>query len=149
MSILSKSYIPADKSSDMALNFLFPGLENNENFQKGEILSYFNIVYHDGLFLDAIEDLLKNHDSYSLEGCYGYYPDCNSGYPSDCFEEGLIRFAVGLDDERYGIYVTEREFFRYAKEACLRFIRLHPEHRDFVMDIVDNWKPKYPDKYPE
>ena len=113
------------------------------------IKEYFNIIYHDGHFLKAIEELMKKYDSYSYDGCYGYYPDLNSIYQNDHFEEGLVRFSIGLDEEYYRVYVSEREFFKYAKEACLRFLELHPNHHLFIMNILDNWKPKYPDKFPE
>ena len=90
---------------------------------------------------------MKEYDSFSDDGCFGYYPKRDSPYPNDHFEEGLVCFAIGLDDNESRVFLTERQFFRYAKQACLRFVELHPEHRDFVMNIVDNWKPKYPDKF--
>lgn len=148
MSSLQKSrkYIPYRSKpidSTRFINFLFP--ESCKNHKEGIVKQYFNHFYDMGEFIEMIESLMRDYEGFSDDGCFGYYSFPDTTYQ---FDDGLIRFSLGLDDD-LGIYITERQFFDYAKEACLRFIRLHPEHRDFVMNIVDNWKPKYPDKYPE
>ena len=108
----------------------------------------FNHAYFFGGFLDLIVDIMKNYDGYGHEYTSANYPDWNDPSSKYHFEEGIIRID-NCDDEGDWVDITERQFFRYAKQACLRFVELHPEHRDFVMNIVDNWKPKYPDKFPD
>ena len=123
--------------------------KSRDGFAVDTFVNYLNIVYNDGCFLKFLQALMEQYGDFSYEGCYGYYPNNNSPYAEEHFEEGLICFAICFDDDKHRAFLTERQFFRYAKEACLRFVELHPEHRDFVMNIVDNWKPKYPDKFPD
>ena len=142
----NKPYIPITPDFD----FPFPSwerLDPNDDFPESDVTEYFNGLYHDGCFLDVIEELLKNHGSCSYACCTGYYPNWHCEYQNCQFDEGLVRFAVGLDDETHGVYITEREFFQYAKEACRRFLQYHPEYRDYIEGVLDNWQPKYPDKY--
>ncbi|EKY09305.1 ribonuclease toxin immunity protein CdiI [Neisseria sp. 23W00296] len=131
------------------LNYKLIEFNEMPSFLEITIIEYLNRIYLDGYFLQAIQKLMQQYGDFSIEGCYGYYPDWESPYQEMHFHNGLVCFAVCYDDEDHRVYLTERQFFRYAKEACLRFIELHPEHRDFVMNIVDNWKPKYPDKFPD
>ena len=130
-------------------NYSLVSVNNQLNFKELTILEYFNLIYIDGYFLEAIYELLQNYHGFSYEGCYGYYPNWNSPYSEDHFEEGLVCFAICFDDEDNRIYISERQFFRYAKSACQRFLEIHTEYNDFIMNILNNWKPKYPDKFPD
>lgn len=101
----------------------------------------FNSIYDKGDFLEAIYSNLVEYDGYATDGCYWYYPDMDSPFPEDRFEG--VYFAVSYNDPDLTVYVSEEESFQYAKEACLRFLEIHPEekYRSFLMNILDNWKP--------
>lgn len=121
------------------IDYLF----NNTGNEKPEkiIRCCFNLIYHNGHFLEAIYSNLVEYDGYASDGCYWYYPDMESPFEEDRFEG--VRFAMVSSDPDDSIYVTEEESFQYAKEACLRFLEIHPEekYRSFLMNIIDNWKP--------
>lgn len=100
----------------------------------------FSVFYNDANFLTAVYSVLAKYDSFSDEWNYWRYPDNNSSFREEHFRG--ICFANGYDDND-SIYVTEQECFEYTKQACERFLEIHPEqkYRDFLMDILDNWKP--------
>lgn len=99
----------------------------------------FSILYADGVFLESIFAILVDYDSAGVEGCWWYYPDLTSPYPDDVFYG--VCFEIGFDSLDTKVYVKEQVSFDYAKKACKRFIELHPEHEDFLTNIIDNWKP--------
>ena len=108
----------------------------------------FSIFYNDGVFLKAIYYILAKHDTFYVEGTYCFYPDFNSPDPRDHFLG--IEFASGFDDPEWTVYVPEKVCFAYAKQACERFLELHPEqkYRDFLNQILDNWQPIGVDEFP-
>ena len=141
--------IPNELTYTSLKNFDLLEIDKSLDYSEYTAIEYLDLMYDHGFFLWMMQDLIQKYDEFSYEGCYGYYPDWNSPEQNDHFEEGLVCFAICFDDDEHRVFLTERQFFRYAKQACLRFVELHPEHRDFVMNIVDNWKPKYPDKFPD
>lgn len=103
------------------------------------IKEYFSTLYKSKVFLESIYNVLVNYESAAVEGCYWYYPDLSSRYPDDNFEG--VCFEIGFNYPDMKVYVSEQVSFDYAKKACERFSKLHPEHRDFLASIIDNWKP--------
>ena len=103
---------------------------------------YFSAIYEDGYFIEAIYSTLVEYDGFSTEGNFWYYPDMNSPYPSDRFEG--VCFANGSLECAF--YVSERESFEHAKKACERFWELHPDHKEFLSEIINNWKPLNPEQ---
>ncbi len=103
------------------------------------ILQCFNILYHDGVLLKVIYSNLVEYEGGGVEGCCWDYPDMNSPFPEDRFEG--VRFEIGFNDPNSTVYVSEQVSFEYAKMACERFLEIHPEHREFLTNIIDNWKP--------
>jgi len=102
----------------------------------------FSIFYADGIFLESIHTVLSEYDSTGVEGCYWYYPDINSPYPEDVFDG--VCFEIGFDDPNTKFYVTEQVSFDYARKACERFLEIHPEHSEFLTNILENWQPLNP-----
>lgn len=144
MSILNKFPIYTSRKNMFSdgegstMDYLYPQAEKLDNPEK-TIKYCFNVLYHDGYFLEVLYWNLVEYDSFTEDGCYWYYPDMNSPFDSDRFEG--VKFAVGFDDPDYTVYVSEEIMFKYAKEASLRFLEIHPEHTEFVMNILNNWKP--------
>lgn len=44
---------------------------------EGTIKSYFDLMYNEGHFLDAIENIIER-ESYMLDGIYCFFPNMNS-----------------------------------------------------------------------
>ena len=105
---------------------------------------YFSSIYEDGYFIEAIYSTLVEYDGFFTEGHYWYYPDMNSPYQADRFEG--VCFSVGFSNPEEKIYISERESFEHAKKACERFWQLHPEHKEFLTEIINNWKPLNPEQ---
>lgn len=124
-------------SSSFSIDYLFSNTGNKN--PETTIKCCFNITYHDGFFLEAIYSNLVKYDGYASDGCYWHYPDMNSPFKEDRFEG--VYFAIRYNDPESAVYVSEEISFKYAKEACLRFLEIHPEHKNFLINILDNWKP--------
>lgn len=134
-------YVPQKREKEgetSFMNYLYKSVKNLNNPER-TIKRCMSILYHDGYFLEAVYSNLVEYDGFSEDGCYWYYSDMNSPFESDRFEG--VKFAVGFDDPDYTVYVSEQVCFNYTKEACLRFLEIHPEHTEFVMNILNNWKP--------
>lgn len=109
------------------------------NRQSQIIKGCFSTFYADGIFLEAIVNVLLQYEEAGVEGCWWYYPDLESAYPEDVFEG--VCFELGFADPANRIYVTEQENFEYTKLACQRFVEIHPEHKRLITIILDNWMP--------
>ena len=133
------SYSPKDSSN---YYFFYDLLSCSEEGESGVIKECFSTLYKSGAFLESIHNVLVKHDSAGVEGCWWYYPDLNSPYPDDVFEG--VCFEMGFDDPDMKVYVPEQVSFNYAKKACERFLEIHPEYREFLTKILDNWKPVQP-----
>lgn len=130
---ITHEYQPLSKS----FNYLY--MTNNLHNPEKTIKDCFNILYRDGYFLEAIYNILVKYEEFSTDGCYWYYPDLNSPFDDDHFEG--VKFAVGFDDPDSTVYVPETVCFEYAQQACSRFIELHPEFKEYIENIIKNWKP--------
>ena len=129
-------YSPREKES----YYYFYDLNScHEDGPSGVIKECFSTLYKSNAFLESMYEVLVDYDSAGVEGCWWYYPDLSSPYPDDVFDG--VCFEIGFDSPDTKVYVTEQVSFDYAKKACKRFIELHPEHEDFLTNIIDNWKP--------
>lgn len=120
-------------------NFSSDKIENN-------IDGYLSSVYDSGDFLKAIYKILAEKDGFCLEGADCYYAEMNSPDPREHFEG--VRFELGgMYDPYNQIHVSEEVVFLYFKEACEKFMELHPEkeYSDFLNPILENWVPLPPD----
>lgn len=141
MSIPSKAFEYKPIKSN-CMDFFYKTNEfSNENPER-TIMRCFSILYNDGMFLEAVYSILVEYEGAGVEGCSWDYPDLDSPYPSDHFEG--VRFEIGFDDPSNIVYVSEQMSFNYAKKACERFLEIHPEHKNFLKNIIDSWKPLKP-----
>lgn len=89
------------------------------------IKSYFDLMYNDDIFLNAVESILKNN-SFMRDGVYCFFPDLDSYDESEHFEG--VEFAVGYPpSEAESIIVSEDICYQYVRIACERYLKLHPE----------------------
>ena len=131
------SYRPIEPDN---FGFFYPAPDDMDNPER-TIKYCFSVFYADGLFLKAIYYILAKYESFWEEGTYCFYPDFNSPDPDEYFLG--IEFVWGFDMPDWVVYVPEKVCFAYAKEACERFLELHPEqqYRNFLNQILDNWQP--------
>ncbi|MFB2539434.1 ribonuclease toxin immunity protein CdiI [Acinetobacter sp. c3-l95] len=107
-----------------------------ESFKRG-----FNRFYMAGNFLYAIHLNFVEYSGLGTDGLYWFYLDEDD---EDFTEHpNSVYFAIGFDDPETTFFISEQENFDMAKDACQRFIRLHPDKKDFLQNILDHWQPKY------
>jgi len=89
------------------------------------IVSYFDRMYEDGKFLDAIE-LLSRRWTLNVDGAYCNFPNMNSYDESEHFEG--VEFATGYPPTEEGtVIVSEEVCYQYVHLACEKYLKLHPE----------------------
>ncbi|MEB6632518.1 ribonuclease toxin immunity protein CdiI [Kluyvera cryocrescens] len=99
------------------------------------IKSYFDLMYNDDLFLNAVESIVKKH-SFMRDGVYCFFPDMNSYDESEHFEG--VEFAVGYPpSEAETINVSEEICYHYVRQACERYLKIHPENAEMVNSLLD------------
>ncbi|MCC8380935.1 ribonuclease toxin immunity protein CdiI [Xenorhabdus sp. PB30.3] len=98
------------------------------------IVSYFERMYEDGKFLDAIE-LLSKKWTLSVDGAYCNFPDMDSYDETEHFEG--VEFAIGYPPtEEDTVIVTEETCYHYVRLACEKYLKLHPEDIDKVNTLL-------------
>lgn len=101
---------------------------------EGIIKNYFDLMYNEGRFLDAIENIVHK-ESYMLDGIYCIFPDMNS-YDEDEHFEG-VQFAVGYPPtDEDTVTVSEETCYHYVRLACEKYLRLHPEDTDKINELL-------------
>ncbi|QJW53511.1 hypothetical protein HL670_00367 [Serratia plymuthica] len=98
------------------------------------IKSYFDLMYNDDLFLNAVESIIKKH-SFMRDGVYCFFPDMNSYDESEHFEG--VEFAVGYPpSEADTINVSEEICYHYVRLACERYLKIYPEDAEKVNSLL-------------
>lgn len=96
--------------------------------------SYFDRMYNDGDFLKAIS-LLTQRGALNTDGAYCHFPDMNSFYEEEHFEG--VEFAYGYPpEEEDTIIVSEETCFQYVRQACEKYLQLHPEDTEKVKALI-------------
>ncbi|CNC40229.1 Uncharacterised protein [Yersinia frederiksenii] len=112
---------------------LFELSDNNSNVDS-VIKTYFNIMYSDEYFLDAIYHIVRKA-GFSTDGAYCNFPDINSYYEEEHFEG--VEFACGYPPEEDDtIIVSEKICFSYVRLACEKYLQLHPEDSAKVSTLL-------------
>lgn len=94
------------------------------------IISYFNRMYEDGRFLEALE-LLSKKWTLSVDGAYCHFPDMDSYDKKEHFIG--VEFAIGYPPrEEDAIVIDEYTFYRYVRLACERYKILESDATDTV-----------------
>ncbi|WP_150540086.1 ribonuclease toxin immunity protein CdiI [Actinobacillus vicugnae] len=121
--------------SGSTMDFFYGKTEILNNPDK-TIKSLFSVLYHDGMFLEAIYDFLLKYEDFIQDGCYWYYSD-SGNYK--------IYFELGFNEEDWIVEVSEDENFHFVEKACVRFLEIHPDEKysDLIRYILENWKPLY------
>ena len=84
-----------------------------------------NSVASEENFLEAVEDCLKGIGFGIIEGFGCLFPENGDDF------EGVACFLA--DDE---IILTEEEFFSLLKEACQKYIKIYPNRKDELEQIL-------------
>lgn len=100
----------------------------------GVIKNYFDLMYNDDLFLDAVENIIQKK-SFMSDGVYCYFPDMDS-YEEDEHFEG-VQFAIGYPPpEAELITVSEEVCYSFVRLACEKYLKLHPEDTDKFNELL-------------
>ncbi|MDM1757247.1 MULTISPECIES: ribonuclease toxin immunity protein CdiI [unclassified Acinetobacter] len=98
------------------------------------IVSYFDRMYEDGDFIRAIE-LLSEKVALNKDGAYCCFGDLDSYYEE--FHFNGVEFAMGYPpSEAEEIIVSEETCYAYVRLACERFLKIHPENKIQVNEIL-------------
>lgn len=98
------------------------------------IKNYFDLMYNDGYFLNAIENIIQK-ESFIQDGVYCNFPDMNSYYEEEHFEG--VQFAIGYPPtEEDTVTVSEKTCYHYVRLACEKYLHLHPEDTDKVNELL-------------
>ncbi|WP_380184864.1 ribonuclease toxin immunity protein CdiI [Kalamiella sp. sgz302252] len=98
------------------------------------IISYFERLYDENKFLEAIE-LLSKKWTLNVDGAYCNFPDMNSYDESEHFEG--VEFAIGYPPEKDDtVIVSEDICYQYVRLACEKYLRLHPEDTGKVEELM-------------
>lgn len=98
------------------------------------IVSYFERMYEDDKFLDAI-DLLSKKWTLNVDGAYCNFPDMNSYDESEHFEG--VEFAIGYPPtEDDTVLVSEETCYRYVRLSCDKYLHLHPEDTEKINKLL-------------
>ncbi|WP_342755390.1 ribonuclease toxin immunity protein CdiI [Pantoea sp. MBD-2R] len=98
------------------------------------VMSYFDRIYEDNKFLEAIE-LLSRKWTLNVDGAYCNFPDMNSYDEEDHFEG--VQFAIGYpSSEDDTVIVSEEICYQYIRLACSKYLHLHQEDTDKVNELL-------------
>ncbi|GKX64737.1 hypothetical protein SOASR032_33060 [Pragia fontium] len=98
------------------------------------IKNYFDLMYNDGRFLNAIENIIQK-ESFVSDGVYCIFPDMNSYDENEHFDG--VEFAIGYPPtEEDTIIVSEETCYHYVKQACEKYLKLHPEDTDKINELL-------------
>ena len=95
---------------------------------------YFNIMYSDGNFIDAVERISRKW-GFSTDGAYCRFPDM-SGFDAEDHFEG-VEFTYGILPNESSVVVSENVCFEFVKLACEIYIYRHPESFSEIKEIVN------------
>ena len=108
----------------MRMKFLF-GPRYETSVLDDVIKQYFDLMYHDHQFLDAV-DCITQKQSYMQDGVYCFFPDWQSPEPEEHFEG--VEFGLGypLQDEDI-VRIDEATCYRWVEAACKQYLNRHPQ----------------------
>ncbi|PQQ22258.1 ribonuclease toxin immunity protein CdiI [Photorhabdus hindustanensis] len=98
------------------------------------VKSYFDRMYNDGHFLEAIE-LLSKKGALSTDGSYCHFPNMNSYYEEDRFEGVMFIYGYSPDDDDE-VIVSEEICYKYVRLACEKYLYRHPEDKDKINALL-------------
>ncbi|OAT47882.1 hypothetical protein M997_1384 [Proteus hauseri ATCC 700826] len=108
------------------MKFLFE-LPYEKSEPSWTIKSYFDLIYNEGCFLEAVSNLIQK-ESFVLDGIYCFFPDMNSSDVSEHFSG--VKFGIGypLTDKDI-ITVSEDICYKYIRLSCKKYLLMHPKDK--------------------
>ena len=101
---------------------------------EGTVKSYFDLMYNEGRFIDAIENII-NKDSYMLDGIYCIFPDMNSCDEAEHFEG--VQFSIGYPSTiENTVTVSEKKCYTYVQLACEKYLKRHPDKTEQIQFLI-------------
>lgn len=100
------------------------------------IKAYFDRMYDDGRFVEAVEFLVKRW-GFSTDGAYCDFPDVNSYFEEDHFE-GVRFSSVYLLEEDVSVIVSDEVFREYLRLACDKYLKCHPGDTGKVTELLNS-----------
>ncbi|MCU3987157.1 ribonuclease toxin immunity protein CdiI [Enterobacter mori] len=98
------------------------------------VVSYFDRVYEDGDFIEALE-LFSKGGSLNKDGAYCNFPDMDSYDESEHFEG--VEFAMGYPpSEADAVIVSKETCYHYIRLACEKYLKLNPEDTDKINSLL-------------
>lgn len=98
------------------------------------IKSYFDLMYNDDHFLDAIESITQK-ESFVLDGVYCIFLDMNNFDEREHFKS--VEFSVGYPPtEEDTVIVSEETCYHYVRLACEKYLKLHPEDTNKISKLL-------------
>ncbi|MBX8462819.1 ribonuclease toxin immunity protein CdiI [Enterobacter sp. RIT637] len=98
------------------------------------VVSYFDRVYEDGDFIEALE-LFSKGGALNKDGAYCNFPDMDSYDESEHFEG--VEFAMGYPpSEADAVIVSKETCYHYIRLACEKYLKLNPEDTDKINSLL-------------
>ena len=102
-----------------------------------QIRDYFFLMYNDGLFENAVKEILRKHD-YCINNVQCRFPNFSSYDDYDHFEG--VEFEMGLFSDDSEIRVSEEECLSFIKEAVFSYEKKHPNRKGFADKLFEETK---------
>jgi len=103
------------------------------------VKGYFDRIYDDGCFVEAIEYVAKKI-GFSTDGAYCHFPDMDSPFEDEHFDG--VEFAYGDRPEvKDTAVISEEIFFNYIRRACGKYVLLHPQDRERISNLLSRFFP--------
>jgi hypothetical protein len=98
------------------------------------IEAYFDRMYDDGRFVEALEHIVKQC-GFSTDGAYCSFPDMNSYFEEDHFEG--VRFSSGyLLEEDVSVVVSYEKLREFLRLACAKYLKRHPGDTGKISELL-------------
>lgn len=101
------------------------------------VKAYFDFMYKDGYFFDAIENISKKW-GFGTDTVSCSFPDKNSLFKENHFDGVEFSFGVSPDDDV--VVVSENECLEIARLACMKYAELHPNCSERIDAVIEKLK---------
>lgn len=94
---------------------------------------YFDRIYVSGLFINALEKIAERQ-CLSVDGIYCDFGDINSD--DEYYRYAGVKIEIDFYDPPKIDIIDEGVFIKWARIACERYIKIHPENKLEVENII-------------
>ncbi|WP_108097479.1 ribonuclease toxin immunity protein CdiI [Pseudomonas sp. GV071] len=99
------------------------------------VKGYFDRMYNDGCFLEAIGYIVKKW-GFSTDGACCNFPDMNSPFDEEHFDGVEFSYGFSLSTENT-IIISDAVLSECIRLACEKYLRRHPEDLAKVKKLLD------------